>query len=136
MKPGTEVTRATLVALAVVSMASFAGAGPVRAQVQGRADAQVVPAPELAAIQATVDPLKSEVQALRVDVERLQAALASLRLTVQANHQQYASHQHAVPYFGLTSAKSICPDTPVLDSTLIAMTAPGVTKTTLSGPPE
>ena len=130
------MSRTLSFALLTLLAASWAAPDLARAQVSRRADAQVVATPELAATQAAIDPLKSEVQALRVEVDRLQAALASLRLTVQANQQEYASHQHSVPYFGLTSAKSICPDTPVLDSTLVAMTAPGVAKSTLSGPPE
>jgi multidrug resistance efflux pump len=83
-----------------------------------------------------VNPLKSRVEHLEQEVKRLQAALESLRLTVKANQQQYAQHSHRVPYFGVVTAKSIYPGTPVSDGTLVAIQVPGGMKTTNSGPPE
>jgi hypothetical protein len=69
------------------------------------------------------------VQDLRAEIEKLQAGLESLQ-------QTYAQHQHSIPYFGVTSAKTIYPGTPASDDTLVAISCQPCKKTSLSGPPE
>jgi hypothetical protein len=79
-----------------------------------------------------VDPLKAEVEALRIEVNRLHAALESLRLSVQANHAEYAAHRHSVANYGVVSAKTISHEAPA--DVLLAFTAQGGQKETLTGP--
>ena len=77
--------------------------------------------------------MKAEVEALRIEVNRLHAALESLRLSVQANHAEYAAHRHSVAYYGVVTAKLISHEAPA--DVLLAFTAPGgVQKETLTGP--
>jgi uncharacterized protein YlxW (UPF0749 family) len=85
---------------------------------------------------APIDPLKAEVQQLRGEVNRLQAALASLRLTVNANQAAFQKHHHEIPSYGVVSAKTICPNTQVDPKTLIVFDIAGMKNTGFSGPPE
>jgi hypothetical protein len=91
-------------------------------QAQRPAGSRMIAQPEAIRGQAMVDPLKVEIQSLQAEVKRLKAALESLRYTVNANHQAYAKHRHGVASYGITSAQSICPDTPAIDGTMLVMT--------------
>jgi TolA-binding protein len=106
------------------------------AQVQRQPTSQVAVPPNPQAVDAMVNPLKGRVEQLEQEVRRLEGALESLRLTVNANQKQYAQHSHRIPYFGVTTAKTIYPGTPASDGTLVAIQVPGGLKTTSSGPPE
>ena len=86
--------------------------------------------------QPTINPLEAEVASLRAEVRRLQGALGSLRLTVNANHGTYLKHRHGVASYGIVTAKSICPDTPAIDGTMLAFTTSGGPTKGKSGPPE
>ncbi len=130
---GMGVTHIALLALVAGLVAS---PGMARGQVTRQPTNQVASPPSLQAIQAMANPLQGRVERLEQEVKRLEAALESLRLTVKANQQQYAQHTHRIPYFGVTTAKSIYPGTPVSDGTLVAIQVPGGLKSTNSGPPE
>ena len=126
-------SRWALVSLAV-AMGALTDVTAARAQVQrqpsGTVSAQVDPN----TVHAMVDPLKTEVAALRVEVNRLQAALASLRLTGQTNQAAYLKHRHSVASYGLLTAKTISPQAP--PDVQLAFTAPGAHTKALTGPPE
>jgi hypothetical protein len=127
----THRLRWTLVLLAV-AMGVLGAVPAVQAQVRRQSGdagaAQIDPN----TVQVMVDPLKAEVAALRIEVNRLHAALESLRLSVQANHAAYAAHRHSVAYYGVVSAKTISHEAPA--DVLVAITAQGVQKETLTGP--
>jgi hypothetical protein len=82
-----------------------------------------------------IDPLKVEVQNLRAEIESLRAQVAKLEGELQSLRQVHAQHKHSIPYFGVTSAKTIYPGTPASDDTLVAFTCQPCMKTGLSGPP-
>jgi hypothetical protein len=88
------------------------------------------------AVRVIVDPLKVEVQSLRAEVNRLHAALESLRLTVSANHAEYIKHRHGVASYGIVTAKSICPNTPAIDGTMLVFTTSGGPPKGRTGTPE
>ncbi|HKY61634.1 MAG TPA: hypothetical protein VJP59_11550 [Gemmatimonadota bacterium] len=123
-------------ALLALVASIFASPGMARGQVTRQPTNHVANPPSPQAIQAMANPLQGRVEKLEQEVKRLEAALESLRLTVKANQQQYAKHSHRIPYFGVLSAKSIYPGTPVSDGTLVAIQVPGGLKSTNSGPPE
>jgi hypothetical protein len=77
-----------------------------------------------------------EVQNLRAEVNRLHAALESLRLTVNANHAEYIKHRHGVASYGIVTAKSICPNTPANDGTMLVFTTAGGPTKGRTGTPE
>lgn len=130
------MTSGSTVVLLAISVGLLAGPAVARAQIQRQTTSQIASPPSPQAVDAMVNPLKGRVEQLEKEVKRLEAALESLRLTVKANQQQYAQHSHRVPYFGVTTAKSIYPGTPVSDGTLVAIQVPGGMKSTNSGPPE
>jgi hypothetical protein len=127
--------RLALLSLALV-MTALTPCSEAQAQVQrqsgGTMSAQVDPN----AVRTAIDPLKAEVLALRTEVNRLHAALESLRLTVNANQAAYVKHRHGVASYGVTSAKTICPNTPVIDGTMVVIAVANQHPTALSGPPE
>ena len=88
------------------------------------------------AAQRPTKSLQVELEALRGEVRRLQAALASLTLTVKANQDAYAKHRHGVASYGMTNVKSIVPNSPAIEGTMLVLTtAAGPTKG-LTGLPE
>jgi hypothetical protein len=127
--------RWTLLPLAVAA-ALVSQVPLLRAQVQrqpsGGSSVQLDPN----AVRAIVDPLKVEVQNLRAEVSRLHAALESLRLTVNANHAEYIKHRHGVASYGIVTAKSICPNTPANDGTMLVFTTSGGPAKGRTGIPE
>lgn len=124
------------VSLLVLAMGVLIPRPELHAQVQrlsgGTMTAQVDPN----AVRAIVDPLKVEVQNLRAEVSRLHAALESLRLTVNANHAEYIKHRHGVASHGIVTAKSICPNTPANDGTMLVFTTVGGPTKGRTGTPE
>jgi hypothetical protein len=106
----------------------------------GRATAQgartTVHQPSTEAVEAMLNPLAGRVEHLEGEVERLEAALESLRATVAANRAAYQQHGHEYREFGMTSAKSICPNTNASATTLIAIGSGNSSNTGLTGPPE
>ena len=115
--------------IVLIALATGLLAAPAMAQVDRQPTTYVTSPPSLQSTEGRVQQLEQE-------VKRLQAALESLRLTVNANQQQYAKHYHDIPYFGVTSAKTIYPGTPVSPGTLVAIQVPGGVKTTGTGPPK
>lgn len=127
----THLLRLTLVSLAVAT--GVLGAVPAaQAQVRRQSGDAVSAQVDPHTVHAMVDPLKVEVEALRIEVNRLHAALESLRLSVQTNHAEYAAHRHSVAYYGVVTAKTISHEAPA--DVLVAITAQGVQKSTLTGP--
>lgn len=122
--------------LLAICVGLLAGPGAARAQVQRQTTSQIASPPSPEAVDAMVNPLKGRVEQLEKEVQRLEAALESLRLSVKANQAAYAQHKHSVPGFGVTSAKTIYPGTAVTDDTLVAITCSSCSKTALSGPPQ
>lgn len=125
----------TLIGL-TLALCLAASPGIARAQVTRQPTTHVATPPSPQALQAMVNPLQSRVEKLEQEVKRLEAALESLRLTVKANQQAYAQHKHTVPGFGILSAKSIYPQTPVSVDTQLLFTCPSCSKTALSGSPQ
>ena len=125
--------RSALIPIAIATGALNV-APALHAQVQRQSGGTVSAQVDPNAVRAVVDPLKAEVAALRVEVNRLHAALESLGLTVRANHAEYAKHRHSVKSYGVVSAKTISPEAPA--NVLLAFTAPGTQTKAFSGPPE
>jgi hypothetical protein len=119
-----------------VAAALFSSVSPLRAQVQRQPSGVTSVQPDPNAVRAFVDPLKVEVQNLRAEVNRLHAALESLRLTVTANHAEYIKHRHGVASYGIVTAKSICPNTPAIDGTMLVFTTSGGPTKGQTGTPE
>ena len=88
------------------------------------------------AAQRPAKSLQVEVEELRGQVKRLQAALASLALTVKANQDAYAKHRHGVASYGMTNVKSIVPNSPAIEGTMLVMTTAAGPTTGLTGLPE
>lgn len=131
------IQHAGLAALLVVATGLLAGPGTAEAQVQrGQPTTHVAGPPNPQVLEAMVNPLQARVQSLEQEVKRLEAALESLRLSMKANQEQFAKHQHRIPNFGVLNAKSIYPGTNVSDDTLVAVTCGPCVKSGLSGPPE
>jgi hypothetical protein len=127
--------RLTLVSLAAAG-ALFSNVSLLRAQVQRQPSGGTAVQFDPNAVRAIVDPLKVEVQNLRVEVSRLHAALESLRLTVNANHAEYIKHRHGVASYGIVTARSICPNTPANDGTMLVFTTSGGPTNGRTGTPE
>jgi hypothetical protein len=106
----------------------------------GRAAAQAerttLHQPSTEAVEAMLNPLAGRVEQLEGEVARLEAALESLRATVAANRAVHEQHGHEYREFGMTSAKSICPNTNASATTLIAIGSGNSSNTGLTGPPE
>ena len=130
------MTRGSNALLLAICVGLLAGPGAARAQVQRQTTSQIASPPSPEAVDAMVNPLKGRVEQLEKEVQRLEAALETLRLSVKANQAAYAQHKHSVPGFGVTSAKTIYPGTAVTDDTLVAITCSSCSKTALSGPPQ
>lgn len=131
----TPVPRLILLSFAFAAGATMRGS-EVQAQVQRQAgsatSAQIAPR----AVQTPIDPLKVEVEQLRVEVNRLHAALESLRLTVNANQAAYAKHRHEVANYGVVSAKTVCPNTQMADNIMLVFKVANLNPKGLSGLPE
>lgn len=129
--------RRTLAPLAMAA-AVIGHASPAQAQRQPAPPPRAGTTVQLdtTAAQTLITPLQAEVETLRIEVRRLKGALESLRLTVNANHQAYAKHRHAVAKYGIVTAKSICPDSPAIDGTMLAFTTAAGPVKGHSGPPE
>ena len=127
--------RWTLVPLAVAA-ALFGQVRLLGAQVQRQPSGATAVQADPNAVRVIVDPLKAEVQSLRAEVNRLHAALESLRLTVSANHAEYIKHRHGVASYGIVTAKSICPNTPAIDGTMLVFTTSGGPTKGRTGTPE
>ena len=76
----------------LIATGVLASALPLQAQTQRQATAGVAAERlDATAAQRLIKPLEVEVEELRNEVRRLQAALKSLALTVNANQSAYAS---------------------------------------------
>ncbi len=113
---------ARLVSPLLIAIGLSATASPASAQVQRSAgnEGTVQAAPN--ALRLPADPLQTEVKALRIQVDRLEGALQSLRATLRTHQEAYAKHRHGIPSYGIVTAKSICPDTPAIEGTMLVYT--------------
>jgi uncharacterized protein YlxW (UPF0749 family) len=101
----------------------LASALPLQAQTQRQAPTgAVVERLDAGAAQRLIKPLEVQVEELRNEVRRLQAALKSLALIVHANQSAYAKHRHGVASYGMTNVKSIVPNTPAIEGTMLVIT--------------